>query len=115
MPTNDRYTEEPFYKDATVKDLPLKDMTEFRLMDDPDGVHIQPWGESVKPQSHCKVIYVHTQPIQFADSEEYHFGYSQFVIPETFAEDLETNKIHYITLIKNGEETGVKYRLTKID
>lgn len=41
MPTNDRYTEEPFYKDATVKDLPLKDMTEFRLMEDPDGVHIQ--------------------------------------------------------------------------
>jgi hypothetical protein len=84
-------------------------------MEDLDGVHIQPWGESVKPQSHCKLVYAHTQQLQFANSDEYHFGYSQFVVPEAFAEDLEAKKIHYITLIKDGKETSTKYRITKVD
>jgi hypothetical protein len=108
-------TEDPFYLGIPVKNIPLKDMTEFRIMEDLDGVHIQSWGESVKPQSHCKLVYTHTQLIQFANSEEYHFGYSQFVVPEEFAEDLEAKKIHYITLIKDGKETSTKYRITKVD
>ena len=115
MSTHEIHTEDPYYRGLSVIDLPLKDMTEFKVMEDVDGMHFQPWGESVKPQTHCKLIYFYTQQIQFAHSEEYHFGYSQFVVPEEFAKDLETNKIHYITLIKNGMETSVKYKLTKID
>ena len=45
------HTEDPFYEGVSVKDIPLNDMTEFSLMEDLDGVHIHPWGESVKPQS----------------------------------------------------------------
>lgn len=90
-------------------------MTEFSLMEDLDGVHIQPWGESVKPQSHCKLVYVHTQLMQFSNSEEKKIGYSQFVIPEAFAEDVEAKRIHYVTLIKDGIETSTKYRITKVD
>lgn len=112
---NNSCTQDPFYKGLSVKDIPLKDMAEFRLMEDLDGVHIQPWGESVKSQSHCKMVYFHTQQIQFANSEDIHLGYSQFVVPEEFAEDIETNRIHYVTFTKKGKETGVKYRITKID
>ena len=115
MSTHEIHTEDPYYNGISLTDIPLKNMTEFRIMEDLDGVHFQPWGESVKPQSHCKLIYFHTQLIQFANSEEYHFGYSQVVIPEPFAEELEANEIHYITLMKNGEETGIKYKLTKIE
>jgi hypothetical protein len=114
MSTQEMHTEDPFYKGVSVKDIPLKDMTEFSLMEDLDGRRIQPWGEGVKPQSICKLVYVHTQLMQFANSKENHIGYSQFVVPEEFAEDLEESTIHYVTLKKNGKETGVKYRLTKV-
>jgi hypothetical protein len=117
MSTQDMHTEDPFYKGVSVKDIPLKDMTEFSLVEDIDGerVRIQPWGESVKPQSHCKLVYVHTQLMQFTNSVENHIGYSQFIVPEEFAEDLETSTVHYVTLTKNGKETGVKYRLSKVE
>lgn len=49
------------------------------------------------------------------NSDEHHLGYSTFVIPEEFAEDLETGRIHYVTLTRNGKEIGVKYRITKVD
>ena len=115
MSIDDTHTEDPFYEDVSVKDIPIKNMTEFSLMEDFDGVHLLPWGESLKPQSRCKLVYVHTQPIQFANSEEKHLGYSQFVIPEEFAEDLEKSRVHYITLTKNRKESSVKYRITKVD
>lgn len=53
--------------------------------------------------------------MQFVDSEENNIGYSQFVVPEEFAEEIEKSRVHYITLTKNGKETGVKYQLTKVD
>lgn len=115
MSNKEIYTQDPFYTGVSVKDICLKDMIEFSLMEDLGGIHIQPWGESVKPPSHCKLEYTHTQLIQFADSEENQFGYSQFVIPEEFAEDLEANRIHYLTLIKNGKESRTKYRIIKLD
>jgi hypothetical protein len=115
MSTEEMHTEDPFYKGVSVNDIPLENTTEFRLMEDLDGVHIQPWGESVKPQSHCKMVYIHTQLMQFANSVENHLGYSEFVVPEEFAKDLENGKVHYVTFTKNGIETGGKYRLTKVD
>ncbi len=110
MSAEEMPTEDPFYKGVPVKDIPVDNLVEFKLMEDIDGVHIQPWGESVKPQSHCTLMYVHTQRIKFANFEENHLGYSTFVIPEEFAEDLETSRIHYVTLTRNGKEIGVKYR-----
>lgn len=115
MSTKEMHTEDPFYKGVHVKDIPPDNLVDFELMEDIDGVHIQPWGESVKPQSHCTLMYVHSQRIQFENSEEHHLGYSTFVIPEEFAEDLETSRIHYVTLTRNGKETGVKYQITKVD
>jgi hypothetical protein len=115
MSTKEMHTEDPFYKGVPVEDIPSDNLVEFKIMEDIDGVHIQPWGESVKPQGHCTLMYVHTQRIQFENSEEDHPGYSKFVIPEEFAEDLETSRIHYVTLTKNGRETGIKYRITKVD
>lgn len=115
MSAKEMHTEDPFYKGVPVKDIPPDNLVEFKLMEDTDGVHIQPWGESVKPQSHCTLMYVHTQTIKFANSKEDHLGYSKFVIPEEFAEDLEKNRIHYVTLTKNGKEIGVKYQITKVD
>lgn len=105
MSTEEMHTEDPFYAGVSVKDIPLENMTEFRLMEDLDGVHIQPWGESVKPQSIYRMVYIHTQLMQFANSVENHLGYSQFVVPEEFAEDLEANRVHYVTLTKKGKET----------
>jgi hypothetical protein len=115
MSTYEIHTEDLSYKGVSIKDISLKNMIEFRLMEDLDEVHIQPWGESVKPQSHFKLVYVHTQLMQFANSNENQLGYSQFVIPEAFAEDLEASRVHYITFTKNGEETGNKYLITKVD
>ena len=52
------HTEDPFYKGVPVEDIPSDNLVEFKIMEDIDGVHIQPWGESVKPQGHCTPMYV---------------------------------------------------------
>jgi hypothetical protein len=114
MSIQEMHTEDPFYKGVCQRHTSQRYdriVSNGRL----DGEHIQPWGEGVKPQSLCKLVYVHTQQMQFANSKENHIGYSQFVVPEEFAEDLEESTIHYVTLAKNGKETGVKYRLTKVE
>jgi hypothetical protein len=40
-------------------------------------------------------------------------GYTRF--PGEFAQDIQDGKVEYITLLKNGKESSIKYRLVKVE
>jgi hypothetical protein len=99
-----------------IEDIPLENMLEFALLED-DGEHLRNWGEKITPKKSCKMVFVTTRLMEFANAAEYHTGKTEFVVPDQFIDDLEWDRIHYITFKRNvgNESTYIgKYRLTKI-
>ena len=45
MSAKEMHTEDPLYKGVPVKDISPDNLVEFKIMEDIDGVHIQPWGD----------------------------------------------------------------------
>lgn len=72
------------------------------------------WGESIIPKSNNKLVFVGRHIMRFANSVESHIGYSEFTIPEEFLELIEDDNLDYITFMKDGKETGLKFRLTPL-
>jgi hypothetical protein len=99
-----------------IEDIPLENMLEFRLIED-DGQSYWDLGEKITPKSARKMVYVATRLMEFKDSAEYQTGKTRFVVPEEFVDDLEHDRIHYITFTTDGNESknANKYRLTKVD